>query len=93
MIANDRFDFKPALFNDTITEINPEDVTQFVVRRRIPQVIFDRITFKQLYVNMQSGSKASNVLWDGVTCSDNKLNLQLDSSNQSLALNFTNVNA
>lgn len=38
---------------------------------------------------MQSGFQASDVEWDGVTCSQNKLNLLLDSPAQSLALNFS----
>ena len=36
LATSERFEFLPALFNDTISEINPEDWSQFVVRRRIP---------------------------------------------------------
>lgn len=92
LALNERFDFDSAIFNDTITEINPDDETQYVVRRRTPQIIFDRLPFKQFYVDMQSGFQGNDIEWDGVTCAATKYNILLNESSQTMSLNFTNAN-
>jgi len=69
-------------------EVNPDSDVQTVIRPRDKQMLFDRIPFKPADAQFQTGDLNNDVNWDGVMCSDPKLNVRLRNQSASMSLNF-----
>ena len=61
MATYSRGEYSPAVFNDTIVEVNPIDATQQVVRARNKQMLFDRIPYKAYDAKFNTGDIGNNV--------------------------------